>query len=275
MANFTGIPRLGLIGCGAFGRLAGAHLARHVPVLIHDPDPGIAVPPGCTKSNLDAVARCDIVVLAMPVPALEACCKAIAPRLRPGALVLDVCSVKIGPARIMEETMPAHVDIVATHPLFGPQSATTGLAGHQIALCPVRGDRHREVAAFLRARLNLHVHVTTPEAHDRDMALVQGVTHLIARVLDGMGPLPRGMTTRSYDMLCAATDMVRDDAPEVFAAIEAGNPHAAAMRHRFFEVAETLRDSLEGTAFRVPASEALRPLRAHPPGRARIVPSSC
>ncbi|WP_204301532.1 hypothetical protein, partial [Stenotrophomonas maltophilia] len=80
-------------------------------------------------------------------------------------------------------------------------SARDGIAGLKIAVCPIRGGRGRRVAAFLRKVLRLDVIMTTPEAHDREAATVQGLTHLIAKVLVQMEPLPTRMTTRSFDLL--------------------------------------------------------------------------
>jgi prephenate dehydrogenase len=78
--------------------------------------------------------------------------------------------------------------------------------------------------------------------------VVQGLTHLIAKVLVQMEPLPSRMTTRSFDLLVRATEMVRDDAPEVFEAIERANPYAGAVRRRFFDLAANLDRALESGA---------------------------
>jgi prephenate dehydrogenase len=216
-------------------------------LLAYDPSlPDGTVIDGATLTSLQAVARCDIVALATPVDQLAAVVAAIAPHLRPGVLVLDVGSVKVGPAETLRRLLPAHVDILGTHPLFGPQSARSGIRGHKIALCPVRGESWRRVAAFLRAVLGLDVIVTTPEAHDREAATVQGLTHLIAKVLVRMGPLPTHMTTASFGMLCRAVEMVRYDAPEVFLAIERANPYAPEVRRRFFQLAAELDAELDG-----------------------------
>ncbi len=70
--------------------------------------------------------------------------------------------------------------------------------------------------------------------------MVQGLTHLIAKVLVQMEPLPSRMTTRSFDLLLRAVEVVRYDAPEVFEAIERANPYAASVRRRFFDLAAAL-----------------------------------
>ncbi len=240
-------PSLGIIGFGAFGRLMARHLRPHFRLCAHDP----ALPPGhcvdgAVLDSLAAAAECPVVVLAVPVSRLADTVRAIGPHLQPGALVLDVGSVKVVPADIMRRGLPAHVGIVATHPLFGPQSARNGIAGLKVAVCPVRGGDGPRVGAFLRRALGLHVVMTTPDAHDREAAVVQGLTHLIAKVLVQMEPLPARMTTRSFDLLMQGVAMVRHDAPEVFEAIEQANPYAREVRRRFFDLASKLDAELEG-----------------------------
>nr|WP_314438568.1 prephenate dehydrogenase [uncultured Brevundimonas sp.] len=234
-------PRLGLIGYGAFGRLTARHLSGWFEVVAYDP----AVSEGgdhATLTDLATAAACPTVVLAVPVEALEDTLSAIRPHLAPDALVIDVGSVKVKPALAMQAALREGVRIVGAHPLFGPQSARDGIAGLRIAVCPVREvSDARRVAAFCRYALRLKVFLVTPEEHDREAAVVQGLTHLIARVLLNMEPLPTRMTTASFDRLMQAVDMVRYDSPAVFRAIERDNPFAAEVRDRFFALADEAR----------------------------------
>ena len=136
-------PCLGLIGVGAFGELCLRDLAGHFRITACDPRPDLAaVAPPATVSpqgRWPEAARQDIVLLAMPVRALAQVAADIAPLVRPGTLVIDVCSIKTRPMAILCDTLPDHVDIVGTHPLFGPQSGRDGIAGLRIAVCPGRG----------------------------------------------------------------------------------------------------------------------------------------
>lgn len=233
--------KLGLIGFGAFGRLTARHLSAWFDIVAHDPaatdGEGVA-----RLADLATAAACPTVVLAVPVEALEATLSAIRPHLARGALVIDVGSVKVKPAKAMD-ALPPGVRIVGTHPLFGPQSGKDGIAGLRIAVCEVRGGKDaRRVAAFCRRALGLKVFSVSPEDHDREAAVVQGLTHLIARVLMAMEPLPTRMTTASFDRLMQAVDMVRHDSPAVFRAIERDNPFAAEVRARFFALADAARN---------------------------------
>lgn len=231
---------LSIIGFGAFGQLIARHLRPHLALSVCDP---CVRPNDLPQVDPAQAARADIVVLAVPLPQLEAVLRAIAPHLRPGSTVIDVSSVKVEPARLMLDLLPDHVGIVANHPLFGPASAADGIAGHRIAWCPLRGRGHRWLAAFLKAK-GLQVIPTTPDQHDRDMAVVQGLTHLIARSLSRLGPLPGHMATRSFAMLAEAAAMVQDDSPELLATILKANPHAASVRQRFLAEAAGIADEL-------------------------------
>lgn len=238
--------RLGLIGFGAFGRLTARHLAPHFGILAHDPAATDDLDGLVRLADLAETAACPVVVLAVPVEALEATVAAIAPHVAPGALVVDVGSVKVKPARIMAAGLPPSAQIVGTHPLFGPQSGKDGIAGLNIAVCAIRGGpAARRVAAFCRAALGLKVFLVSPEDHDRETATVQGLTHLIARVLMAMEPLPTRMTTLSFERLMEAVELVRHDSPAVFRAIERDNPFVAAVRERFFDLAGQARADLE------------------------------
>ncbi|PKU22728.1 prephenate dehydrogenase/arogenate dehydrogenase family protein [Telmatospirillum siberiense] len=240
-------PLVGIIGFGAFGRLMARHLRPHFRLRAYDPAPPVEADADLADvalAPLQDVAACPVVILAMPLSRLEETVRAIGPHLSEGALVLDVGSVKMKAAEIMAAGLPDHAEIIATHPLFGPASAAGGIRGLKIALCPVRGRRSARVAAFLRKGLGLRVVMTTPEAHDAETAMAQGLTHLIAKVLVQMEPLPTRMTTKSFDLLKQAIDMVRNDAPEVFQAIECLNPYSPRIRKRFLDIAATLDQDL-------------------------------
>jgi prephenate dehydrogenase len=239
---------LGLIGFGQFGQLAAGVLKDRFDVRVSDPAPDAAARAralGVGFGSLEAAAACEIVVVAAPVAAMREVFAAIAPHLRPGALVIDVGSVKALPARWMAELLPPHVDIVATHPLFGPQSvARDGLAGGRFVVCPVRGDRHACVADFGRA-LGLDVTVTTPEEHDQNMAYVQALTHLIGRALVNLKIPDERLATPSYQHLLDLCGLIGADSFELFAAIQMQNPYAPDVVRAFVEQSRSLLDQVE------------------------------
>jgi prephenate dehydrogenase len=240
--------RLGLFGFGAFGRLAARHLTPFFDIAVYDPSP--AARRQARRWNvetvaLDVAAAQPVVILAAPVGELEGLAREIAPYVRPRATVIDVASVKVRPARWLTSALPAHADVIGAHPLFGPQSARESLSGLEVVLCPVRSRRVGRFVDFLEKALHLKASVTTPEAHDRALAAVQGLTHMIAKVMSGLEPLPRDHTTKSYDLMMQALSLVQGDSDALFLAIERENPYAAELRARFFKEIEALRAKLE------------------------------
>lgn len=198
-----------------------------------------------TLVDLPVAAACDIVVLATPIRTLEALAKSIAPYVKPYGLVIDVGSVKIKPAKWLVDALPATVSILCTHPLFGPQSARKGIHDLEIVLCPVRVRHMDALVRFFSQTLDLKVSIATPEQHDKALAAVQGLTHLIAKVLSGLEPLPTVHTTRSYDLMMQGVGLVSGDSDELFLSIERDNPFAAEIRKRFFSEIDALRNRLE------------------------------
>jgi prephenate dehydrogenase len=242
-------PRLGLIGHGAFGAFIVPHLSRLCDVVVHDP--GQPALPGCGATLAEAAAQ-DIVVLAVPLEALRPVAEAIAPLLRPGALVVDVCSLKVGPLAILAEVLPPSVDLLGTHPLFGPQSGRAGIAGLQLALCPVagraRGYQARIAPRVLARAFGLDVVVTTAEEHDRQMAYVQGLTHIVSRIVVAMDLPPLALRTTTYGHLDRMVETVRHDSDALFRTIARDNPFAAEVRARFAEATAEVLGGLTAPA---------------------------
>lgn len=225
-------PRMGLIGLGAFGAFCRPHLERLGPVLGHDPaQPGSA--------SLAEAARQPVVILAVPVARLAEVARAIAPHLRPGALVVEVCSIKTRPLALLREALPEHVELLGTHPLFGPQSGRDGIEGLRLVACPGGGARARLALRMLR-RLGLQLVTMTPEEHDRQMAWVQGLTHLVARLVSGLEMPDLPHTTPSFELLMRATGQVSQDSEALFRTITEDNPYVAEVKAQLLARAEAL-----------------------------------
>lgn len=243
---------VGFIGFGAFGRLAVRCLSPHARVLVHDPraNPGEVRALGADPVRLEDAARSPYVVLATPVQTIESVARSIAPFVRPGAVVADVCSVKALPVQWMLEHLPPETQVVGTHPLFGPQTAAEhgGVAGEPIALCRARidDDAYERVRSFLAAELALSVVELTPDEHDHQMARVQVITHLIGHAAREMDLPELATGTVAYRRLIQMKRNTEADSDELFAAIQRLNPHAAGVRAEFLEALARVARRAEG-----------------------------
>lgn len=237
--------QLGLIGFGQFGRLAAELLRSRFEIVVHD-SAGLGAEiaaMGVTPGTLAEAAAQPIVVVAVPVSAMRQVFAAIAGHLQPGALVVDVGSVKMLPMQWMLELLPHHVDIVATHPLFGPQSARQGLAGQPMIIVPVRGERHHKIFA-LAEEMGLKPSITTAEEHDKEMAYVQALTHLIGRALVNIDIPDEMLKTRSYQHLLDLCGLIGNDTFELFTAIQTENPYAPQVARAFVGEAQKLLEQV-------------------------------
>jgi len=231
---------LSIIGVGAFGQLAHHHLKNHFDITLYDPQKGY-------DANIKSVCESDIILLCTPARILRETLETISPHLQSGQLIMDVCSVKVKPAQWMIDLLPDHVDIVATHPIFGPESGKNGIENLNISLMNIRGNRLNDVEEFCREKLNLKTLITTPENHDEEMAYVQGLTHLIAKILKRMNIPELQQTTQTYDHLLSMVNMIKNDSPELFHSIQTDNPYVADVTNNFFDEAKELEISLKDT----------------------------
>jgi prephenate dehydrogenase len=229
---------VGIIGFGSFGQLIARHLNDYYSVRVHDVvDRSLfASAIGVRWSSLPQVAATDVVVLAVPLSCMADVLSSIRRWIQPDALVVDVCSVKEEPLRLIRQHLPK-ANVVGMHPLFGPQSAKDGLCGHSIILCPEHCDhiRLQQIRHFLSRQLRLRVIDMSADAHDQHMAKVQALTHFISRALSTIGIDDSPVSTVAFEHLRQAVRLLSDDSWELFETIQSGNPYSHAVRRQFIE----------------------------------------
>ncbi len=227
---------IGLIGYGRFGRLAAAILTRKTDVVVWDPalTRKGRLSRRLISGTLEEVAGQSVVLLAVPVSALQGVLRRIRPFVVEGAIVIDVCAVKAQPVRWMLSILPPGVSVIGSHPFFGPDSYDGSLKGHRVVLCPVRGsDRMvRTITALLR-KSGLVVEIMTPAAHDRKMAETVFLTQFVGRLLalTHLGE-SEGWTVHSR-RLASIVGVARNDSRELFLDMWRYNPYARSIGRRF------------------------------------------
>ncbi|MBC7136367.1 MAG: prephenate dehydrogenase/arogenate dehydrogenase family protein, partial [Oceanibaculum nanhaiense] len=122
LTNEPVFDRIALIGAGLIGSsLAWAsrkkHLARHVAVTSRSASTRQRIAELGFADSLhdavkDAVAGADLVIVCTPVGACGAAAEAMAPYLKPGAIVTDVGSVKQAVVRDMGPHIPEGVHFI-------------------------------------------------------------------------------------------------------------------------------------------------------------------
>lgn len=135
-----------------------------------------------------AVAGADLVVLAVPVGAMEAVAEAMAPGLKAGAVVTDVGSVKASIFKAVSPFLPAGVHLIPGHPVAGteksgPAAGFASLFDDRWCILTPRKDVDNEALARLGhfwETLGSRVEIMEAEHHDLVLAITSHVPHLIA-----------------------------------------------------------------------------------------------
>lgn len=229
--------KVGFIGFGRLGKLIARYMSKDADVLVFDQSPEQtrdAALYGARVASLDEICECKIIIPFVPISAFESVIKLIAPKLKPGTLVIDVCSVKILPSEVMQKHLPDHVQILATHPMFGPDSAKETLYGAKLVLCPIRIDE--QVYTDLKRYLDHHglkLIECTPDEHDQQIANSLILTHLIGRTLIEFESKPMEIDTKGYRRLLRILETVENDSFQLFQDMNNYNPYSKQMRDRF------------------------------------------
>ncbi len=240
---------IGIIGYGRFGQLAAQHLSRHYPLAVFDPKlkAGKRLAKNIQSVSMpDLLAQSRWVMVGIPAQKLEAFWKKWGKSFGPQHVVVDVCSVKLLPVRLMKLHGKKAGTLVAAHPLFGPYSARNGITGLTLVLSLVRGRQadYQKLKSFTAKKLSLRVLERSPRWHDEQMAYVQALTFFIGRALNNMRIPHSELSTLTYRHLLEIKQIVGSDTPALFQTLQKANPFAAAVRAKLLQELEKINRRL-------------------------------
>jgi prephenate dehydratase/prephenate dehydrogenase len=199
-----------------------------------------------TTDNEAAIRTADVVVVSAPIEATPALIELAARSALPGTLVTDLASVKTALAAAYQAVRRDDLELVSLHPLHGPR--VPDLAGATVLAILYRGGPRYDELRRLFVAEGASVLVTDAAQHDRDMALLQGLTHFAAIAAGRtLADQPRpGFETPAHALLRTTIARVVLQDPVLYAALQLENPHNAAMRRAFVDTARRLLEVAEG-----------------------------
>ena len=143
-----------------------------------------------------AVEHADLVVMATPVNSIVSLLPTVARHLKRGCIVTDVGSTKAAIVETAEKNFPSSSFFVGSHPLAGSEKKGAEFASAELftnSLCIMtpneRTNRFAEerVRAFW-GRLGAVVKTLSPIEHDKILAYISHLPHLLAYALIGIVP---------------------------------------------------------------------------------------
>ena len=229
---------IGIIGFGQFGRYWADVLKSDYDVLVSDVVDRSEQAANINVTQVELAQLCEqaqTIFLCVPINRFETVVKELPQHIKPGTVVFDTCSVKSHPAQILQQYLGEmeQVELVAAHPMFGPDSGDNGLDGLALMMWPlaVADETYQRWFKYFEGR-GLDVVEMTPDEHDRLAASSQSITHYVGRVLGELELTETPIDTTGFKVLRNVINHTCNDTWELFHDLQTYNPYMQDMQLR-------------------------------------------
>jgi prephenate dehydrogenase len=134
-----------------------------------------------TTDFKEAVTGADQVLICVSINALEEVVKTISSTLHKGQVVMDICSIKENPVKIMHENIKDAL-VLGTHPVFGPGSNVVKHKAYILTPTNAKEQKFAEEFKNWLEQEEAHVFIISPKKHDELMSIVLGLPHFLGLV---------------------------------------------------------------------------------------------
>ena len=234
--------RVSIIGFGRFGAMLHSLLSKGFEVDVFDKNS--IDNSDVNEVSLEDALQNETIFIAVPIRDFENLVKDISKKISSGKTVIDVCSVKVFPKKVMLDNLSNETDIIATHPLFGPDSLKD--SGSVMTMESVRNTfgRYDFWKNYFESQ-NISIEEISAEEHDMMAARSQGLTHFVGRVIDDFGTNQTRIDTEGYKALHKLVNQTCNDTWELFEDIQNFNPYTEKMISELNESFEKISEIIE------------------------------
>ncbi len=180
--------------------------------------------------NVNAVKSADRVLISVPIENFEEVVREIRSHVRPDQVVMDICSVKEFPVKVMHEYIKTGTTL-GTHPMFGPRA--NKIQNQNFILTPTNNKERRfadDFKSWLEEK-QVNVSLMSPRKHDELMSAVLGLPHFLGIVVyDTLTDCVDLVETKrvagtSYKLLLTLAETVASQDPEFCASLQMNLPN--------------------------------------------------
>ena len=234
--------KVSIIGFGRFGAMLHSLLSKGFEVDVFDKNS--IDNSDVNEVSLEDALQNETIFIAVPIRDFENLVKDISKKISSGKTVIDVCSVKVFPKKVMLDNLSNETDIIATHPLFGPDSLKD--SGSVMTMESVRNTigRYNFWKNYFESQ-NILIEEISAEEHDMMAARSQGLTHFVGRVIDDFGTNQTRIDTEGYKALHKLVNQTCNDTWELFEDIQNFNPFTEKMISELNESFEKISEIIE------------------------------
>ena len=200
-----------------------------------------------------AAGQADIVVISVTIDHTTDMIKRLAPLMKAGSLLMDFTSIKESPLVAMREHAPTGVEVIGTHPMFGP--SIPDIRGQTVILTPPdeRCVKWYPVIHDVFEEAGAHIEIISAKEHDRIMAVVQGLTHFayIAigstfKELDFDVAKSRRFMSPVYEIMVDFVGRILAQNPYLYAMIQVNNRDVELVHKTFIKECEKISCVVKG-----------------------------
>ncbi len=220
-------------GYGRFGKFWADILAEdfHIKVYSRRGLKSEEVSPGIQITDAEDIFNCDAIFFCVAISSFEELLIKSKKYFTNNTVYFDTCSVKVEPARWMKENIPQQCKIIASHPMFGPDSYFNSPDKLPMVMCNISvEDEEFNWWKDYFSKKHIRVILMTPDEHDRMVAYSQGITHYIGRVLSDLKLKPTLINTLGYQKLLEIVQQTCNDSWQLFTDLQKFNPYTKNMR---------------------------------------------
>ncbi len=231
-------PTIAIIGFGRFGKLLTQIFLKwsNANILLVSRKKQQQTHQRLSFVNLQNIHSADIIIPCVPISAFEETIQKIALVAKNSAIVMDVCSVKVVPTRLMKSFLPDSIQKIATHPMFGPDSfrINKGLKGLRLVMHNISASsqNYKTIKSFFK-KLRISVIEITPHKHDRWMAMSLGYSYLVGKIGQQMHITKTPIDTHDFDLLVKHARIISNDSETLFFDMQTCNPFAGEVHRKF------------------------------------------
>jgi prephenate dehydrogenase len=213
-----------------------------------------------TAGFVEAVQKADRILICVSINSLETVVKTISPHIVKGQIVMDICSVKEEPVKIMHKHIEKGL-VLGTHPVFGPGSK--GIKNKAFILTPTNSQEEEfaeEFKIWLEAR-KARVFLISPQKHDKLMSIVLGLPHFAGLVAcDTLLELKEYPETKdvagtTYRLLFTLAEVAAMENPELFSSLQFNLPGMEKIELMFIEKANEWLNLIKQKDYRTIAAK--------------------
>lgn len=241
------IKVVSVYGYGRFGKLWADILKNDFQVKVYSrrglkPD---EVSQGVTITSEEDIFNADAVFFCVAISSLKDLLQNSVPLFKENTVFFDTCSVKVKPAKWMNQFIPQNNQIIATHPMFGPDSYYVAKEALPIVMCNVRAEKQlfNDWCNYFTEK-KLKVVDISPDEHDKMVAYSQGITHYVGRVLADLNLSPTTIDTLGYKKLMEIVQQTCNDNWQLFVDLQKYNPYTKKMREELHQSLEKIYTTL-------------------------------